>query len=226
MSEIHNPNKPTQSFRRRAVYTALADFLAEDQRMIMMCLWQTKYSEQPAYALNRFISDVCEFLNGECSRANINRKIVWALGLQPEQLDEDPIKKMAEYCKHYSHQLVTHEELLPQEVVFQHLFFEFIKGLNIFEYGAEEKIKKNIHDHLPKLELNGTLRSVESWLLQETPFISRMLNLQQMCNIIHLVYICGCEYCGPALTDKALTVAIKSTSTLPEAIIFPAEKFT
>ncbi len=226
MSAIHNPNKPTQSFRRRAVYTALSEFLVDEERMIMMCLWQNKYSEQPAYALNRFISDICEFLQGACSRASINRKIVWALGLQPEQLDEDPIKNMAEYCKHYRHELVTNDEILPQEIVFQRLFFRFAKELSTVEYGAEEKIKKYIIDNLLNLELNNSLKSVEYWLRSGNQFISRMLNLQQMRSIIHMVYVCGCEYCGPSSTDRALTIAVKSASTAPEAKLFPAEKFT
>ena len=225
MSTIHNPNKPTQSFRRRAVYTALSEFLADEERMILMCLWQSKYSEQPAYALNRFISDICEYLQGACSRATINRKIVWALGLQPEQLDEDPVNKMAEYCKRYRHELVTNDVMLPQEIVFQRLFFQFTSELNKLEYGAEERIKKYIIEHLPALGLNGALKPVESWLRSGNQFVSRMLNLQQMCSIIHMVYVCGCEYCGPTSTDRALTIAVKNASTAPEAKLFPAEKF-
>ena len=225
MSAIHNPNKPTESFRRRAVYTALSEFLDDQERMIIMCLWQTKYSEQPAYALNKFISDVCALLHGACSRATINRKIVWALGLQPEQLDEDPINRIVEHCKQHKHAFVADEELLPQEIVFQRLFFRFTRELNSTEYGTDESIKKHIIEHLSILELTNTSRLVESWIRSGNQFISRMLNLQQMRSIIHMVYICGCEYCGPTLTDKALTEAIKSTSALPEAITFPPEKF-
>ena len=113
MAAIHNPNKPTQSFRRRAVYTALSEFLDDQERMVIMCLWQTRYSEQPAYALNKFISDVCALLKGACSRAAINRKIVWALGLQPEQLEEDPINRIAEHCKQHKHNLENNTQWIP-----------------------------------------------------------------------------------------------------------------
>lgn len=225
MAAIHNPNKPTQSFRRRAVYTALSEFLDEQERMIIMCLWQTRYSEQPAYALNKFISDICVLLKGACSRANINRKIVWALGLQPEQLEEDPINKINEHCKQLKHNLETDEELLPQEIVFQRIFFQFTRELNSAEYGTEEIIKTHIIEHLSTLELKSAFKLVESWLRTGNMFVSRMLNLQQMRSIIHLAYICGCEYCGPSSTDHALTVAVKTASTTPEAKVFPAEKF-
>lgn len=214
------------SYRRRAIYTGLAPFLEQEERLLIMSIWQKKYSNQPAYALNKFLSEICEFLKGKCSRGEINQKLVWALGQPEESLEKDPLELMETYSKHFTLENIAGKEFMPHEIVFESLYTLLIRDIDTMEYGASSKTTRTLLDKLPALELAAKHDDVESWLLMKSKMVTRMLTRDQMHAIIHEVYVSASEICGPVAADKIMTAAVKETELLPEAKLFSPTRFT
>jgi len=214
------------SYRRRAIYTGLASFMAEEERLLMMNVWQTKYSNQPAYALNKFLSEICEFLNGKCSRGEINKKLVWALGQPEENLEKDPLELMKSYGKHYSVDNIAGKEFLPHEIVFESIYTLLTRDINAAGFGESNGTTRVLLEKLPALELGSKHNDVEAWLLGKNKMVTRMLNRDQMQAIIHEVYVCACRICGPVEADRIMFAAIRKTELLPEAMLFSPTRFT
>jgi len=214
------------SYRRRAIYTGLAPFLEQEERLLIMNIWQKKYSNQPAYALNKFLSEICEFLKGKCSRGEINQKLVWALGQPEESLEKDPLELMETYSKRFTLDNIADKEFLPHEIVFESMYTLLLRDIDTAEYGASSKTIRALLDKLPALELDTKYEDVEAWILTKSKMTTRILNRDQMHAIIHEVYVSACKICGPVAADKIMSAAVRETELLPEAKLFSPTRFT
>jgi hypothetical protein len=200
--------------------------MEEEERLLIMNVWQTKYSNQPAYALNKFLSEICQFLNGRCSRGEINQKLVWALGQPEENLEKDPLELMKSYGKHFTVDNIVGKEFLPHEVVFESMYTLLIRDISTAGDGTSNDTTRVLLEKLPALEPGSKHNDVEAWILGKHKMVTRMLNRDQMQAIIHEVYVCACRICGPAEADRIMSAAVRKTELLPEAMLFAPTRFT
>ncbi|MDO9616261.1 MAG: hypothetical protein Q7J43_01100 [Pseudomonas sp.] len=199
--------------RRRAIYTGLAGHFAEDELLAVLALWESKYADKPPFALNEFLGEVAATTERKLERAKLYRELVGALTGPLSALLPDPepllhswrqrVGVAAPLCTGPDSQARHTFEALSR-VLFNELAAELVPRLRRFAAG-----------NLAGLSVANEQRLlVRAWLEQGAALESAGLGLEQLRQLLNLLYIGLCEYLGPVIADQRLSQAVQQVEAL------------
>ena len=199
--------------RRRAIYTGLAGHFAEDELLAVLALWESKYADKPPFALNEFLGEVAATTERKLERAKLYRELVGALTGPLSALLPDPEPLLHSWRQRMgvavplrsgpdSQARHTFEAL--SRVLFNELEAELVPRLRRFAAG-----------NLGGLGVANEQRLlVRAWLEQGAELGPAGLGLEQLRQLLNLLYIGLCEYLGPVIADQRLSQAVQQVEAL------------
>ncbi|MEW6131948.1 MAG: hypothetical protein AB1591_02110 [Pseudomonadota bacterium] len=207
---------------RRAIYTGLKPFLAEDELMAALSLWQARYSDGPAYALHGFVNEICADEPLRQMRNDIHRSLRQALFGPDEALDVDPLLQI-ERWNHgrdgmaapalTKHVMAGKSSAKPSTLIFESVFEDFLHLIEERQ-PISLQIRNYIDMHLGKVLSNGPVSvQVSRWLRGKQPRLDNGLEVAEMRTILHMAYVLACEYIGPTAADQMLAQAVRHCET-------------
>jgi hypothetical protein len=203
---------------RRAIYTGLKPFLAEDELMAALSLWQARYSEGPAYALHGFVNEICASEPLRQMRNDVHRSLRQALFGPDEALDGDPLLQVERW--HHGRDgmgapalampaLAGKASAKPSTLIFESVFEDFLHLIEE-KQPISLQIRSYIDMHLGKVLSNGPVSvQVSRWLRGKQPRLDNGLELAEMRTLLHMAYVLACEYIGPTAADHMLAQAVR-----------------
>jgi hypothetical protein len=195
------------SLRRRAIYTGLVGHFSDEEVWPLLALWESKYAEQPPFALNEFLAEVVLRTERKVERARLYRELVGALTGSPAQLLPDPSEQLTAWRQGRNEavrKIATPDSaaqstfLALSRTLLEQLDSPQQMALRLFAAG-------NLSGMGVSAELSTRLRI---WLEQGGDDAVASLGLEQLRKLLNLLYIGLCEFLGPVRADRVLSQAV------------------
>lgn len=223
----------TLSEKRRAIYTGLSEYLHDDALLHATLVWESKYSSQPTFALQRFMSDICAVeARLRPQRGQILQSLVRALSTPPDQLLPDPSPLLDDYRKSRGGDIDIPPErpptaAAPSSVATPALLEEDAQASEPMA-NAFQKLMESLCNELgPKVstELRARVlkesaklnfperiqRAVVAWGKQGAPLVLNGFPARELTKLINTAYVAMCEMVGPVKSDEVLGRAVEKT---------------
>lgn len=199
--------------RRRAIYTGLAGHFAEDELLALLALWESKYADKPSFALNEFLGEVASATERKLERARLYRELVGALTGPLSALLPDPEPLLHGWRQRMG---VSAPREASQDMQAQHTFEALVRALfNGLEAELVPRLRRYAAANLNGLHVDGEQRlRVRAWMEQGSGLELVGLPLEQLRQLLNLLYIGLCEYLGPVLADQHLSQAVQQVEAL------------
>jgi len=208
--------------RRRAVYTALRPFMEEDQALEALLLWEARFAEGPVYALHGFVSEVCRLGALASRHGEIYRSLMRALTQDEGTLQADPAPRMELYAKGRATPAAAPAQAPVRDcahiVVFVAVSDALLGALEERDSERAFKVRVDVMDRLNEMRLPPRqAQAVNRWLMQQGSDLPCELEEAVLQDLLHRLYVRGCELFGPVQVDQALAEATRRAQALPEA---------
>jgi hypothetical protein len=207
--------------RRRAIYTGLAGHFAEDELLAVLALWESKYADKPPFALNEFLGEVAATTERKLERAKLYRELVGALTGPLSALLPDPEPLLHSWRQRMG---VATPLMVGPDSQALHTFEALSRVLlNDLAAALVPRLRRFAAGNLGGLSVANEQRLlVRAWLEQGAALESAGLGLEQLRQLLNLLYIGLCEYLGPVIADQRLSQAVQQVEALHLA--FPPRK--
>lgn len=202
------------SQKKIAIEGALTPYLSDDHLIRAIRIWEEKYSQQPTFALQRFINEFCDNATLIAQRSQILQSLIRALsGADGRPRDRPPVQYKAEANTPISTQAVADESIVCFSTLIESVFASTPGDMHI-------KMRLFLIENLPGMKLPAMAqRALHAWLSQQYRIPDDVrIEEKALRHLINLAYISLCEYLGPIKADRLLHDAITTTearSTFP-----------
>jgi hypothetical protein len=230
----HEPLDARVTRNRRAIYTGLKPFFTEDELLAALSLWQTRYSDGPAYALHGFVNEICASEPLKQMRNDVHRGLRQALFGPDEALEPDPLLQIERWNNARDHAgtpaaamhgIPAKTPRKPGTLIFEAVFEDFLHLIEE-KQPISLQIRSYIDMHLGKVLSNGPVSvQVSCWLRGKQPNLADGLDVTEMRTILHMAYVLACEYMGPVAADNLLAQAVRHCEAQELSRQFSPRKF-
>lgn len=199
----------TISRKKLAIEGALTPYLSDDHLLRAIRIWEERYSQQPTFALQRFINEFCDNATLMAQRSQILQSLIRALsGTDGRPRD----KPMLPTDTAASAAATIHDETDGSVESFSHLIedvFSRVPG------DMHVRIRLFMLENLPGMKLSTlTQRALHAWLSQQYRIPGDIsVDAPVLSHLINLCYISLCEFLGPVKADKLLHEAVLATES-------------
>jgi hypothetical protein len=208
ISGMNHDASKTVEFRRRAIYTALIQFLADDDLWEALALWEDNYAAVANFTAQRFLSDILTTAELKAKRVRILQSLVRSLSAPAHTLLPDPKEQLLVYRMRRGKTSAVTSSRDPLVVACSSLLSRILKGL---DDNNRLRMRLFILDQLEKSRIDVVMRSaVRTWLSEQTRLQLDNAALSDLRKLINLAYIGLCEYIGPVAADAALNRAYQA----------------
>lgn len=194
--------------KKIAIEGALTPYLSDDHLLRAVRIWEEKYSQQPTFALQRFINEFCDNATLMAQRSQILQSLIRALsGADGRPLDKPMLVPESRQAEHVA---VTMKDGLIE------CFSQLVEAVFARTPGDMHiKIRLFLLENLTGMKLPAlSQRALHAWLSQQYRIPSDvMLEEKALRHLVNLVYISLCEFMGPVKADKLLHEAVTATES-------------
>lgn len=162
-----------------------------------LILWDKKYSQQPTFALQHYLRELCSDLELAHMRSRMLQALVSAFSsLQDDRQGRDYA------AKNNTANGTPKPTSSPILLMFMALVEQLIEAPG---GDASTRVRLYVLDNLGKIPLVTQERwAFQAWLNQMTPLTGTTPNINTMQQVINLAYVALCEYLGPIKADLML----------------------
>lgn len=215
------------SRRRRAIYQALIRYLPETKVINALQTWERSFADGPAFALRGFVDQICNTEALRELRSAIHRSLVHCMSLELRDLGPEPrppARATTQAAVPADTPTSTNGAAPPPvaTAIFACLVGAFLDDLSRISPEYNIKIRGHLLDRLrPMGQSPAAGNQLIRWLTQKNAPLTVAIPTADMRDLLHFAYVMACEYYGPTVADKALSAAVKTAESLPQARHFP-----
>ncbi len=236
------PTARAQSAERnhRAVYSALRRVIKD--RALLTEAWdfyQERFVNEPVIVVNDFISALNNAVGLDPNHkrsltvslfAALNRDLA-DLPEVPQNLRQaTPASKPAlnGHADAAPAPLLVDEGLSHEQIVFRGLVTRFTERATRKDPDAAKELGEMLAEDAALSSMPAAVASaLDAWI--ESGFSAGSCPLQldvaRMKQVVHAMYVAACEAFGPVSTDQLLAAAVTDANGLPQAEMFPPDRF-
>ena len=201
--------------KRQAVEEGLRPFLPNDYLQDILEVWELHYSHEPACVLQRFLNEICTTAGLKAQRSQMLQSVLLALSAR-ERENQPAIKKTRP-----GKPILRSADLLDiapsvtqdqQAQVLMQCFTALSQRLLITAPAQiDRSLRLYLMETIPKLKMDSdcihALRLLTGTDMDAPP--ASLLSIEEMQQVINLIYSALCEYIGPVKADRQLSMAVK-----------------
>lgn len=200
--------------KRLAIAAGLRPYLQEDYLRDVMAYWETHYSQQPAFAVQRFLNDICNTPLLRSQRSHMLQSVIQSLSRPPEWIASEPVEVVEPVPTAVAHDATTlldpvqslHDEQQSQQVACFQALFEALLARHLLE---AEQLRQYVLAQLDRVGLpKEEGRQMRGWLTGQHDLQGSRADLKHLQKMLNLLYIGLCEYVGPVKADRALALTV------------------
>lgn len=201
--------------KRQAVEEGLKPFLPDNYLQDVLEFWELHYSHEPAFVLQRFLNEICTTAALKAQRSQMLQSVL--LALSARERENQPASKKTKPGK----PVLLHTSPLDMAPRFNgneqaQLLMQCFAALSqrLFRTAPaqiDRSLRLYLMDTIPKLKMGSdAIHALRLWTGtdMEAPPTS-LLTIEEMQQVINLIYSALCEYVGPVKADKLLSMAVK-----------------
>lgn len=201
--------------KRQAVEEGLKPFLPDDYLQDILEFWELNYSHEPAFVLQRFLNEICTTATLKSQRSQMLQSVL--LALSARERDNQLASKKTKPGK----PVLRRSESLDIPTRFKgdehaQALMQCFTALSqrLFKTAPaqiDRSLRLYLMDTIPKLKMSSdTIHALRLWTgtdMEAPP--SSLLTIEDMEQVINLIYSALCEYVGPVKADRQLTMAVR-----------------
>lgn len=202
--------------KRQAVEEGLKPFLPDDYLQDTLEFWDLHYSHEPAFVLQRFLNEICTTAGLKAQRAQMLQSILLALSVR--ERENQPALKKTRAAKAGLRHLESVDIVLPsfngdqQSQALMQCFTALSQRLfRTAPAQIDRSLRLYLMDTVLKLKMGSdTIHALRLWAgtdMEVAP--NTLLTIEEMQQVINLIYSALCEYVGPVKADRQLSMAIR-----------------
>lgn len=200
--------------KRVAIAAGLRPYLQEDYLRDVMEYWEVHYSQQPAFALQRFLNDICNTALLRSQRSHMLQSVIQSLSRPPEDRISDvavvePVPAAAAQDATVlldSVQSLHDEQQAQQVACFEALMDALLARVSVPD---AEQLRLYLLEHVDRVGLPQThIRAMRGWLTGQHHLPTLAFEQKHLQKLVNLLYVGLCEYLGPTKADRALAAAV------------------
>lgn len=197
--------------KRVAIAAGLRPYLQEDYLCDVMAYWEAHYSQQPAFALQRFLNDICNTALLRSQRSHMLQSVIQSLSRPPEPTAEPVTAQVAEAVLADIHVLdqvqSLHDEQHAQHIAcFESLVDRVLARVSVPE---SEQLRQYVLAHVDRVGLpKDGMRAMRAWLTGQQGVQQGVFELKHLQKVVNLLYVGLCEYLGPIKADRVLSMTV------------------
>lgn len=191
--------------KRSAIETGLMPFFSDEYLNRALQIWEEKYSQQPTFALQRFIAELCDTTTLAAQRVQILQSLIRSLTApsEPRQAITNTTGENATNLQNANPETLACFSLLMETLI------------NRCAEKDAVRLRLYLLESLSGLSVAPAVRrSLHAWLSQLYTLKDIPLEEKTMRHLVNLCYIALCEYFGPVVADRQLHEAISKIETL------------
>lgn len=194
--------------RRRAVYTALIEYLGEDNLWEAIAHWEDVYAKEASFSVQKYLSDILNTPTLRAQRIRILQAMVKALSQPPATLLPDPREQLLAFRSRRGRVASSAASSRdPNVAACAGLVMRILRGL-----ADENRLRMRLYI-LEQVERSGmplaTRHAIQSWLSEQTRLALTSAEHKDLQRLLNVVYVGLCEYIGPMAADVALNRALR-----------------
>lgn len=191
--------------KKLAIQAALEPYLGNESLSRAIRIWEEKYSQQPTFALQRFINEFCDSATLTAQRSQILQSLIKALSGADGRPRNTPMAALT------ASSTDTVDVRRDERIA---CFSQLVETVLMRTPGDMHiKIRLYLLDNLPPMKLNTLAhRALQAWLSQQYRIPAEvMLDEPALRHLVNLLYISLCEFLGPVKADNLLHDAVLLT---------------
>ncbi len=191
--------------RRRAIYTGLKPFMAEEEVLDALMHWESHYANAPRFTLQRFVSELCREGDLRTRRADVLLSLVQAMSMPKQSLLPDPLQR---------------SDARPRVSISETTAFETLMNALMEAASKDQRYSLRL-DMLASLDTRKMpvqfCHALQRWLGDKAPLNVAGVDTNLLRAVVNRAYVILCERVGPVLADRILATAVASvTAARPE----------
>lgn len=209
--------KLTDEIKTRSIiiYNSLCINISEQDAIQATKIWIQKFSDKPLFAIRPFIDILYETFEISTPRPELQRSVLSALMTGEADLDvkeiyvfDDDVKDVVNHAKNTEFKL--------KHKGFKIFISKLLECISKRSLDGELVIRIKLFDNLSDMGVTGELSlRVKKWLTDKNDSIDiDGLNITQMKQLFHGLYVLSCEYIGPVVTDMEVANVIEEMKEL------------
>lgn len=186
--------------RRRAIYTGLKPFMAEQQLLDALLHWESHYAAAPRFTLQRFVSELCREGPLRSRRADVLLSLVEAMSLPAKSLLPDPLQRAG----------VSARVSISETAAFEVLMNALMDATNKDQrYSLRLDLLASLDTRKMPIQF---CHALTRWLGDKAPLNVVGVDTVLLWAIVSRAYVILCEREGPVIADRVLAAAVSRVS--------------
>ena len=185
--------------RRRAIYTGLKPFMAEEALLDALLHWESHYATAPRFTLQRFVSELCREGEMRSRRADILLSLVQAMSMPAQSLLPDPLQRSTQ----------------PRVSISDTSAFEVLMNALMEASSRDQRYSLRL-DLIASLDTRKMpvqfCHAMQRWLGDKAPLNVSGVDSNLLRSVLNRAYVILCERQGPVMADRLLASAVASVS--------------
>lgn len=199
--------------KKIAVEQGLTPFLSGESLRYALQLWELKYADDPAFALVRFVHELCESATLTAPRTKVFQSLIRALNKLP-----DPIHDVQGQTAR-----ATQVEKHLNEAI--HACFLLVDTLiDRLPHDEGAGVRRYMLDHLKQLKQPESVLNAIRTRLSQQKTISMPIPETVLTQVVNLAYVALCEHEGPTKADRSLHEAVLIVEKATAGSKFPVRR--
>lgn len=197
---------PSQSHRRRALYTGLKSHLPPADVLAALNLYEIRYASEPQFAVRYFVADIAKNINNKVPPRALLNDLLASLAKPTEQLLPDPDTALAAYRANPA-AMPLQRFIIPELHAFQLLITKWLARIDPM---VANDVVVYVARHLYELKIETTLKSkIANWLAKMDSDLTMVeVKTQDLRAVVNLFYVAFCTFVGPMHADATLAEAV------------------
>lgn len=188
------------AIRRRAIYTGLKPFMAEEQLLDALQHWESHYSTAPRFTLQRFVSELCGEGTLRSRRADVLLSLVQAMSMPTQSLLPDPLQRTG----------VASRVSISETSAFEVLMNSLMDATNKDQrYSLRLDLLASLDTRKMPVQF---CHALTRWLGDKAPLNVSGVDTVLLRAMVSRAYVILCEREGPVIADRVLAAAVSCVS--------------
>lgn len=191
--------------KKLAIEGALTPYLSNDNLNKAIRIWEEKYSQQPTFALQRFINEFCDSATLMAQRSQILQSLIRALSGADGRPRDKPMTVTT---------ALSADTMDAGREGRIGCFTQLVETILTRTPGDMHiRIRLFLLENLAPMKLNALAhRALQAWLSQQYRIPADViLDESALRHLVNLVYVSLCEFLGPVKADNLLHEAVLLT---------------
>jgi len=199
-----------QVLQRRAIYTVLQEWLAEEQLIEALQVFEEHHSGKPSIAIHDYLTRISPLFGQQLDAKLIRRRLMEVLVRESHDLAPDPLP-LLDKARAQAASTLLEQTAGPEQLALHQLISGLMRKVSPLQ---RKQLHERLARQLKKRFVNGSYDKLAQYLISENPQFLASFKEDTLRDFFTVIYVAYCEILGPVSADQWVGNAIQQLRQL------------